>query len=179
MTITPTGNPAWTRSVSHEDYGGSVNKQNYQSIGVVNARTDVGAEGFSRQVSDQAAAVRTAEMGVFTYLNNDTGTDPPTIEAALLMTGIAANSYEGDAPPTGFPSAARNGDGDVTFTFAASHTDEYGVAAAWAPTQCTVSCYGSTFADATYEISGQTVRVRVFDAAGAAETDRRVTLVVW
>jgi hypothetical protein len=175
----PTGNPAWTRSVSHEDYGGSVDKQNYQSLGVVNARTDVGAEGFSRQVSDQAAAVRTAEFAVITYLNNDTGTDPPTIESCLLMTGIASASYEGDSPPTGFPSAERNGDGDVTFTFAASYDDEYGVTAEFTPTQCQVSCGGSAFADATYVISGQTVRVRVFDAAGAAETDVRVTLTVW
>lgn len=177
--VVPTGNPAWARSVSHEDYGGHEDKTNYQSIGVVNPRTDVGAEGFSRQVSDQAAAVRTSEFAVLTYLNNDTGTDPPTIEAAHLMTGIASNSYEGDAPPNGFPSAVRNGDGDVTFTFESSYPDEYGVSADWSPVQAQVSCHGTTFAHANYVISGQTVRVRVFDAAGAALIDKRVTLVVW
>jgi hypothetical protein len=165
--------------VSHEDYGGNVAKTNYQSVGVVNPRTDVGAEGFSRQVSDQAAAVRTAEFAVMTLLCNDGSPAAPTIESCQLMTGIASAPYAGDAAPNGFPSAARNGDGDVTITFAASYDDEYGVSADYAPTQAVAAGHGTTFADPTVVISGQTVRARVFDAAGAALADKRITLIVW
>lgn len=177
--VTPAGTPSWTRAADHEDYGGHPNKTNYQSLGVINPRTDVGAEAFARLSADVAACVRTAAFLSASILCHDGSPAAPTVEAALLQTGVRTASYEGDAPPTGFPAVARNGTGHVTLTFAASYTDAYGVSASFTPTMVAVSCGGTTFADATYEISGQTVIVHIFDDAGAALADKRFSIQVW
>lgn len=176
MTITPAGLPAWSRSADHTYYGGHPNKANYQSQGVVNPRTDVGAEAIARLSADLAAAVNTSPMWVITYL--DGGGGAPTVESVYGMTGVRTTSYGGGSPPTGFPSAARNGTGDVTFTFASSYADPYGVTHAWVPVHVTLGFDGGSFLDATWVISGSTVRVRCWDAAGGALGSRRVTLVV-
>lgn len=178
MTVTPTGLPAWTRTADHTIYGGHLQKANYQSQGVVNPRTDVGAEAIARMSADLAAVVRTAPFGEFTFLNRDASPLAPLVECAYMMTGVRTASYSGDAAPTGFPSAARNGTGDVTFTFAATYADAYGVVAAFTPTHVTLGMHGTTFLDADWVISGSTIRIRCFDAAGAALGDRRITLVV-
>lgn len=178
MAITPTGAPPWTRQTSHVDYGGNVNKRNYMGQGVVNALTDVGAEDFCRMCSDMAAVARTAAMWVITYLCKDSVPAAPTIEIVDGMTGVRLVSYAGDAAPTGFPSAARNGNGDVTFTFGASYSDDYGVAGAWTPKTADGGLHGTTGGAAPAVISGSTVRVRAISHAGAAISDARVTLEV-
>lgn len=178
MTITPAGFPAWSRTADHTVYGGNLQKANYQAQSVVNPRTDMGAEALCRAAADLEAVVRTADFAVITYLNHDGTPAAPTIESVYMMTGVRTASYEGGAAPTGFPSAARNGTGDVTFTFAASYTDAYGVSYAFTPTHVHLGFQGTTFLDATWVISGSTVRVRCFDAAGSALGDRRITLVV-
>ena len=178
MSITPTGAPAWTRQTSHVDYGGNVNKQNFMGQGVVNALTDVGAEDFCRMCSDLAAVARTASMFVIEYTCSDSSPAAPTINVVLGMTGVRLVSYVGDAAPTGFPSAARNGNGDVTFTFDSSYSDDYGIAGAWVPVTCTTSVSGTAARVAEWVISGSTVRIRVFDDAGAAVSNPTVTLEV-
>ncbi|UOF77308.1 hypothetical protein [Caudoviricetes sp.] len=178
MTITPTGSPAWTRQTSHTDYGGHPNKANYMGLGVVSALTDIGAEDFVRMCADLAALARVAPMWVITYICNDTSPAPPTIEVVDGMTGVTVVSYDGDDPPDWFPPAARNGNGDVTFTFDASYLDEYGVSGAWAPTTADGGLHGSTGGSAPAVISGSTVRVRAINHTGAAISDARVTLEV-
>jgi hypothetical protein len=178
VTTTPQGLPAWSRAADHTSYGGHLQKQNYQSVGVVNPRTDLGAEALCRLAADLEAVVRTAEFLVLTYLNNDGSPAAPTIESVYMMTGVRTVPYAGDSAPTGFPSAARNGTGDVTFTLASSYADAYGVSQSFTPTHCRLGFHGTTFLDATWVISGSTIRVRSFDAAGAAVGDRRITLVV-
>lgn len=175
---TPAGRPAWARTVDHADYGGHVNKTNYQSQGVVNPRTDVGAEAIARMTADLAAVVRTAEFFEATILCNDASPAAPTVESVLMMTGVRTSPYAGDAPPTGFPTVTRNGTGDFTITFAASYSDAYGISEPFTPTHVGYGLHGTSFADATWVISGSTVRVRVFNAAGAALGDRRITVTV-
>jgi phage tail tape-measure protein len=175
---TPTGAPCWTRQTSHTDYGGHLQKRNYMGLGVVSALTDVGAEDFCRICSDLAAVARTAAMFVLTYTCRDTSPAAPTVSVVCGMTGVQLVSYEGGAPPTGYPSAARNGNGDVTFTFEATYDDDYGVEGAWAPVTCNTSVSATAAREAVWVISGSTVRVRVFDAAGAAVSDPVVTLEV-
>src|SRR5262245_3366112 len=138
MTTVPTGLPAWTRTATHEQYGGHANKADYQGQGVVNPRTDVGAAHIARMAADLEAAVRTAPFAVLTIKNQDTqherldsggrgtgfidpGPDAPLIESPFMMTGVRTMSYAGAFPHTGFPPAARNGTGDVTLTFASSY----------------------------------------------------------
>ncbi len=177
--MTPTGRPAWARSVTHLDYSGHPQKRNYQSQGVVNPRTDVGAEGFTRLVADAEATTRTAPMISMRYTNRDGTPDTPLVLSAYMMVGVSLSGYEGDLAPDSFPDGARNGTGDVTFTFDSSFLDAYGISEPFVPTQCLVSCEGTTFASATYVISGQTLRIRVWNAAGAALADKNVSVVVW
>ncbi len=179
MAITPTGSPAWLRTVSIGHYGGHTSKENYLSRGAIDALTDVAAEEFVRITADLAAAVRTAPFAIITYLNNDTSPAAPTIESVFMMTGVRTTSYVGSSAPTGFPSAARNGTGDVTFTFPSSYADEYSVSGAYSPRSPKVSAHGTAFACVTAAVGGQSVQVLCFDAAGVALADKRVTLEVW
>ncbi len=176
---TPDGSPAWMRVAAHTDYGGNVNKQNYLSRGVIDALTDVGAEAICRMSADLEACVRTCPFATITYLCNDSGTSPPTIEVVYMMTGVRTTSYAGNTPPSGFPSAARNGNGDVTFTFASTYSDAYAVSGAFTPQHAIAGLYGATAGSVTCVISGQTIRVRAFVAAGTAMSDALVNLQVW
>jgi hypothetical protein len=178
MPITPAGDPAWVRSVGITDYSGNTSKQNYMNVGAIDALTDCSAEEFCRATADLVACVRVAPFFVGTYLCNDGSPAAPTVESVLMQTGVRTTSYAGDSAPTGFPAAARNGAGDVTFTFDSSYDDEYGVAGAFTPVHAKGTAHDTTHATVTTVISGQTVRVRVFDDAGAAVADARVTLEV-
>src|SRR3954466_15196429 len=107
MPIVPSGAPPWARSVVVADYGGNVSKRNYLDRGPIDALTDVGAEQFARMTNDLAAAVRTIPFAVLSlhlWL-----TRAPTIDFVHMQTGVRLTSYEGDDPPTGYPSAVRNG----------------------------------------------------------------------
>lgn len=177
--IVPTGFPAWARTADHSHYGGHVDKKNYQSQGVTNPRTDVGAEAIVRQAADTAAAVRTAKFLSATFVNNDTSPDAPTVNSLEMMTGVLQSPYEGDAPPSGFPGAVRIGTGHVRFTFASTYADEYGVVAGFAPRRAKASGHGSSFVNCTCVVSGQTVDVYCWDAAGAPVGNKTVTLTVW
>jgi hypothetical protein len=180
MTVTPSGLPAWSRTASHTQYGGNVDKRDYMGVGPVDALTDVSAAQFCRATADLAAAVRTLPMCVMTLLCNDTSSAAPTIEFVNMMSSVPrTTSYAGDSAPAGFPSAARNNNGDITVTFDSSYTDEYDVEEDFAPTQANTTVHATAHRVATVAISGQTVRVRVYDATGAAVSDPRVTLAVW
>jgi hypothetical protein len=180
MTITPSGAPAWTRTAAHTDYGGNTSKRNYGGVGVVDAQTDVGAEEYCRLASDVAAMVRTSPMAVMTLTLNDSSPDAPTFESVYMMTGVRTTSYEGDDAPSGFPSATRNGTGDITITFASSYADDYGVSAPFAPAHAEAGvCDANGAAEAEPDVSGQTVRVRVYSDSGVATADRTITVVVY
>ena len=179
MSITPTGSPAWLRTVAFTDYGGNPDKENYLSRGAINPLTDVAAEEFSRMVSDLAAAVRTAPFAIITYLNNDGTPAAPTIETVYMMTGTRITPYAGGAAPSGFPSASRGGTGNVTFTFDSSYADEYGIVGAFAPRFAVASGHGATFVSPSVSITGQDVGVICYDSGGVALADKRVTLTVW
>lgn len=177
--IVPAGSPAWTRVADHSHYGGNVNKRNYQSQGVTNPRTDVGAEAIVRLAADTAAAVRTAKFFSGTFLNNDGSPAPPTVQSVEMMTGVLQVPYAGGSPPAGFPAAVRIGTGHVRFTFASTYTDEYGVVAAYAPRRAKASGHGAAFVSCTCAVSGQTVDVYCWGDTGAALADKTVTLTVW
>ena len=177
-TIVPTGLPAWTRTADFTSYGGNTEKRNHLGGGVIDATTDVGAEDFSRMVADLAAVVRAAPMWVLTYLNMDASPAAPTIQVAHGMTGVRLLSYVGSSAPVGFPSAVRNGVGDVTFTFSGTYLDEYGVSGTFAVANAEASCNSTGAYIAVAQIvSATTVRVRCF-SGGSAVSDQRVTLVV-
>lgn len=178
MPIIPDGLPAWTRTASHVNYGGHVNKKNYLSRGVIDALTDVGAEALVRMAADLEAVVRTMPFAVLTYLCSDSSPAAPTVESAFLMTGIRSSSYLGSSAPLGFPLGGRNGDGDVSFTFAGSYADAYGISGSFAPTHADAGVHGSTAGEATVDISGSIVRVRAF-SGGSSLSNARLTLTVW
>jgi len=175
---TPIGNPAWVRSADFTQYGGDPNKANYQSQGVVNPRTDVGAEGFSRLASDMAAVARVAEFCSMQVLCDVLGSSS-TVESCRLMSGVASLSYLGTAPPTGFPTVTRNGSGDVTITFSGSYTDEYGVAGAFIAKEPVASLISTTGGVASVQlVSATVVRVRCFNLSAVAIDGARFTLTL-
>ena len=178
MAVTPSGSPAWVRTVSFSDYGGHQDKRDYGGMGAINPLTDISAAEESRLYSDVAAMVRTAPFCVALIQCNDSSPAAPTVEVIDMMTGVRTTSYEGDAAPAGFPSVARNGDGDFTITFDASYDDEYSVAGAYAPQTAEATPNMSDANQATCTISGQTVVVRVWDDAGVAVADALVTVEI-
>ena len=179
MQIIPTGVPAWLRQNNFASYGGHLEKKNFASRGAINPKTDVSAEAFSRIAADLAAVALVAPFGVFTILCDDSTPGPPTVEYASMMTGTRSSSYLGNAPPTGFPSVARNGNGDFTMTFAATYTDPYGVAGALELKNPKPTLVGSTPGSAQAEIlTATTLRVRAFVLAGTALSNARVSLNV-
>lgn len=179
MAIVPTGLPVWARTRSHTDVGGNTNKRNYLSRGAIDALTDVGAEALCRLAADLEAIGRTAPFATITYLCNDGSPAAPTIECVYGMIGVRTTSYAGGSPPAGFPSAARNGNGDVTFTFASSYNDPYSVAGAFAIKHACGGIHGTTAGEPVVEIAtATTLRVRLFNG-GSALSDRRATISVW
>lgn len=125
---TPAGLPAWTRTASIEAYGGHAEKQNFLSQGAVDPRTDVTAEQINRLAADLVACARVAPVCVIRYLNRDTSELAPSVTYCRLASGVTG-AYAGDTPPTGFPTLARVSDGNVTITFPADLSDDFGVAA--------------------------------------------------
>jgi hypothetical protein len=178
MAIVPNGLPAWTRTASHTNYGGHVNKRNYLTRGVIDSLTDVGAEALCRIAADLEAISRVTPFCSITYLCNDGAPAAPTIEVVYMMTGVRSSSYAGDAAPTGFPSAARNGNGDVTFTLLSTYADAYGIDGTFAPKHAVGSVHGTSAAEPVFVISGQTVRVRAFNGASAL-SDKRISIDIW
>lgn len=164
--------------MTHSHYGGHVDKVNYLSKGSIDETTDVDADELCRLAADMEAIVRTADFAHLTYLCNDTSPAAPTIESVLAMIGVDLEGYEGDAAPGAMPSAARVSDGAVTFTFASSYSDPYGVSGSFTLRCASATVHGSAAAGAVVSISGQTVTVRVFDEDGNAVQDARVSLSV-
>lgn len=179
MPVVPNGLPAWTRTASFEQYGGDVDKRNFASRGAINPKTDVGVEAFSRMVADLAALARTAPFLVARVHCDDLTPGPPTVEWCAMMTGIRAVSYVGNSPPAGFPTFARNGNGDITITLAASYVDPYGVAGVISIQQATAQLNGSGSGTATGELlTATTARFRAFVAAGTAQSSARMTITI-
>lgn len=119
---TPSGLPSWSRTATAETYGGSIEKQNYQSQGVTNAMTDLGAEEFSRMAADLSSCIRTAPFASLVV-------NGVTEEVLNIQTqyGSLNEVYDGYNPPFGFPTFIRNNDGYYTLEFPESATDDFGV----------------------------------------------------
>ncbi len=179
MSVVPTGRPAWSRTADYQSYGGNLNKVNYQSQGVTNPLTDISAEQHARLCEDTAAATRTASFADMTVQCDDVTLGPPTITAVDMMTGVQLASYVGNVPPTGFPSAARNGNSDVTLTFDSSYTDDYGVSENLSLVHAIATPHGTTALTETVTVTATTVRVKIFVAnTGVLATNAKFSLSV-
>lgn len=142
MSITPTGTPAWTRTASADLYGGHANKRNWGGLGIIDPRTDISAEQWSRMAADLAAVVTVSPALVIRV--RDTGArtvapsaPSPSITASVHSLWGVSGWYSGGFPATGFPTVELD-DSDLslptyTITIPASHTDYFGVAASFAP----------------------------------------------
>lgn len=179
MTV-PNGSPAWTRSADATVYGGHPDKRDYQGQGVVNPQTDISAAEFLRMTADLAAVVRVAPFAVLRIQCDDTTPNDPTVLSVNQQTGIVSTSYAGMSPPTGFPTAERNGDGDITITWDSDYPDEFGEIAPVALRMGMASVTGSGAGEAVVEmVSDTAIRVRAFDDSGVALQDTQITVEVW
>lgn len=180
MAIVPSGVPPWLRTNSIEHYGGNVDKQNYLSRGAIDALTDVDASQFSRIAADIAALQRVMPFCTLTLLCSDSVPAAPTIEYVHMQTGFTSSGYLGSSPPTGFPSAERNGNGDVTITFASSYLDPYSVSGAFSISSLLPGLIHTAAGEAVAErLTDTTVRLRAFVSAGTALSNARMSLSVW
>lgn len=181
--MTASGNPAWERVAGITDYGGHTSKTNYMAQGVVNPRTDVGAEAIMRMADHLAAVANVSPFAVINYTQDDTGTNDPVVNSAYLMTGADSDGYpDGGMPPAGYPTLSRNGDGDVSVTFASSYNDSYGTAGTFAAKSAQAFCNdsASSIVCTAELVSATVVRVRCYTSStGAAVQDAQVTLLVW
>lgn len=179
MPIIPAGVPPWVRTNDLTHYGGHTDKQNFLGRGAIDALTDVDAEEFARLASDIAALQRVADFCQLTLVCSDSSPAAPTFELVNMMTGVRTVSYVGDAAPSGFPSGARNGNGDVTVTFASSYNDPYSVAGAFSVRHARATLIHTAAGRVVAEkATATTVRLRAFNAAGAALSDARILLAV-
>lgn len=179
MAVIPTGRPVWERASDHTTYGGNVEKKNHLSQGSIDALTDWSAEEFSRLVADFSAVARTAPFAVITYTCNDSSPGAPTIVRVNGMIGVRNTPYVGNAAPTGFPSASRNGNGDVTFTFDGVYLDPYGISGTFVLAHPRATTIGTDGGTAPCErLSDTSVRVRGYDKVGNVDLDAMITLVV-
>lgn len=179
MAIIPAGAPPWVRTNDLSHYGGHAEKQNYLGRGAIDALTDVDAEEFARLAADQAALARVLDFCQATILCSDSAPAAPTFEFVNMMTGVRAISYVGDAAPSGFPSGARNGAGDVTITFGASYNDPYNVAGAFSVRHARASLIHTAAGRVVVEkASATTIRLRAFDGAGSALSNARIFFAV-
>lgn len=176
--VVPSGAPAWARSAGHADYGGHVNKADFQGVSVVNPKTDVSAAQIARMAADMTAVVRTTAFCVLTgTMATDTGT--PTFNAVRLMTGVYNGSaYSADSAPTGYPSGSCASLGVVDVTFASSYSDDYSVSAAFAPSFAMATAGTDSGVRCRATISGQSVRVTCVDQSGSAVGGKQFTLTV-
>lgn len=182
MAITPNGSPAWVRASDHTTYGGDLNKENWKGVGVVNPKTDVGAEAFTRLVCDVAALTRVAPFAVITLLMDDVTPANPTVETCELMTGVRSSSYAGGSPPSGFPTVTRIADGRARVQFSSSYTDPYGVSGALTILSAKATAQDTVSTNATAVADAANYRVDVYawtSSTGAAATSKRVTVTVY
>jgi hypothetical protein len=178
---TPTGSPAWTGTADATVYGGHPDKRDYQAQGVVNPQTDISAAEFQRLCADLAAIVRVSPFAVLHIECDDTTPGPPTVTSVRQQTGVAATAYLGDDAPAGFPAVTRNGDGDITITWDASYSDDFGQVAPIVVSMAKASIAndddpGEAVCDL---VSDTAVRVRAFIPAGTAFSDAEVVVEVW
>jgi hypothetical protein len=171
---TPTGRPAWERANDHTAYGGHLQKTNYQGVDSVNGRTDLSAQNLCRIAADLEAVQRTAPWASFTFTCNDTAPAAPTINVFTSMIGATE------------PTGARVGDGEVTFTWAATYNDPYSVPGTINIVAVTATVLDSTARTVTAEIvdsdaSGNfnQIKIRAWTIAGAALADATVCVSVY
>lgn len=118
--------PLWARTSNATDYGGHPNKRDYGETGCVNALTDVSAAQIKRMAADLAAIARTIPLWRGVVSRSGTAI---SVTGSRPVWADTAAPYNGAAAPTGHPAAALTDTNQVTLTFPATATDEYGNAA--------------------------------------------------
>lgn len=197
MTTIPDGSPVWARQTEFGHYGGSVDKKNFLDRGPIDQLTDVGASQFARMTADLVAAARTAPLALCTLGCDDHTPGAPLFGAKLnpsdwdhpIVTGAACHtfvgsrleSFRGDAAPTRYPSASRNGTGDVTVTFPTTWIDPFGIEAEISICHAFATLLTDTDARAVAVpelVNSHTVRVRCFDGLNAPLANASFSLLV-
>lgn len=175
MSITPNGLPPWGRTTDIAQYGGNVDKANYQSQGSINPRTDIDVAEFARLTADLAALARTAFFCELEIVMNSAG--DPTVNWVEMMTDDTVDSYVGTNPPAGFPTVLTLGVGHVQVVFDASYADAYGVEGAISIKGCLPSRADGSAGFCGGERLALSVGVRCYDVAGNPE-DGTVNVVI-
>lgn len=176
---TPTGLPYWARTTSAEFYGGILGKEDYQTPGVINARTDVSAAQFLRLCADLAGVARVAPVGMAQWLCNDSAPAAPTIQAAACGATRSSSSYAGDAAPSGLPSATRLGNGSIRLVFPVTSEDDFQVSAAIQPSVWIPTLQNSAGFVLVSQFAARTFDVSAVNSGGSALSNPTVSIVIF
>lgn len=178
MSIVLETPPAWTKTPDIGRYGGHVSKRDFLDIGEVNPLTDYAAKHICRTAADVAAVIRTATFVSLTLTCRDTAVLNPLVHNVAIQSGdILDVEYSGGSPPTGYPTVTRVSNGVVLVTLSSSYSDPYGTAGSFKVRFPHGGAHGSPMATVQPEIISDTsCKFYVFDAAGAALIDRKITV---
>jgi len=160
MPITPeSGFATFEAPMSHETFGGNVNKRNYGEVDIVDPTTDTSAE---QGVEACRVLARAQWMMPFAELEITVGTDTPT---------SSVNSYVGQngVGLSYAPTITWLGTGHVQLQWDATYADEYGVTGTLAITRVKGNAVGTSFANVVCaKVDARTVYVFLFDDTGGA-----------
>lgn len=179
MAITLTTYPLWTRTAGIGSYGAHINKEDYLGLGKINALTDVDAGDICRVAGDLTAVGRPAPFLSMTMTARDTGTLAPLVHSVQIMSSDAYNvDYTGSSPPAGMPTVTRVSNGVILVTLATTYADDFGAVGTLTLEHGGGGAHGSVMCTVQPDIlTANTCRFYMFDAAGAALIDKKIT--VW
>lgn len=124
------------------------------------------ADQHARLAADMTATFRVAPFARFAYTKSG---------ATVTVVQYQGRNGSGSAYA---PTATVNGTGDVTWTWPGAYLDPYDVAIQVNLRAGRATCNGSSFGVATITVTTNTVRIRTWNAAGAA-ADANVSITVW
>jgi hypothetical protein len=127
------------------------------------------AANYARQVADNVALKRTRKLCVFTF-TTDGATASVSVYIGLNGNGLAHQ----------LDTIVANGTGDtsLSWTDIRSFVDDYEIVHSLKPRAAIGTVQGATYAKSVFELLDTGVRVRTFNAAGAA-VNADVTVTLW
>jgi hypothetical protein len=160
-------------------YGGHASKVNYLGLGKINPLTDVDAGDICRVAGDLTAVGRTAPFLSMTLTAQDTAVLAPLVHSVQIMSSDAYTvDYTGSSPPSGMPTVTRVSNGVILVTLASTYADDFGAVGTMTIEHAGGGAHGSVMCTVQPDIlTASTCRFYMFDAAGAALVDKKIT--VW
>ena len=167
-----TGNPIWARDVNTTQYCGDPNKKDFGNVGVLNPKTDLGANQHARLVADLTTVARSSLLMRLVFTPNATAPStsvqccmpawsPP---ATWLDGAVTRPGYpDGSAPPSQYYATIVGTGSTRTITLPTEASDDYGVTYAVTPriVQAIGGAWNGTITSNAFTLTGLTAGKQV------------------